>query len=75
MFRTSAFRERTRAQVLDEMAARLGGLAAEEVFLGDRSAGAGGSNGSDVGRLVILGNANFKAVHDGGKPATNKHSR
>lgn len=48
VFRAGGFRERTRAQVLDEMAVRLGGLAAEEVFLGDRSAGAGGSKGSDL---------------------------
>ncbi|MCT8989604.1 AAA family ATPase [Chelativorans sp. SCAU2101] len=54
LFRTSAFRERTRAQILDEMAARLGGLAAEEVFLGDRSAGAGGSKGSDLYSATAL---------------------
>ncbi len=36
--RDSRFRERTRVQVLDEMAVRLGGLAAEEVLLGDRVA-------------------------------------
>jgi len=48
MFGTKGFRERTRAQILDDMAVRLGGLAAEEVFLGDRSAGGGGGKGSDL---------------------------
>lgn len=40
--------ERTGAQMLDDMAVRPGGLAAEEVFLGDRSAGAGGAKGADL---------------------------
>lgn len=48
MFGTKGFRERTRAQILDDMAVRLGGLAAEEIFLGDRSAGGGGGKGSDL---------------------------
>ncbi|MGB3501049.1 MAG: AAA family ATPase [Mesorhizobium sp.] len=47
-FREGGFRERTRGQILDGIAVRLGGIAAEEVFLGDRSAGAGGSKGSDL---------------------------
>jgi ATP-dependent Zn protease len=48
VFATNGFRERTRSQILDDMAVRLGGLAAEEVFLGERSAGAGGAKGSDL---------------------------
>jgi cell division protease FtsH len=48
VFGTQGFRERTRGQILDDMAVRLGGLAAEEVFLGDRSAGGGGGKGSDL---------------------------
>lgn len=36
------------AQLLDDIAVRLGGLAAEEVMLGDRSAGGGGASGSDL---------------------------
>lgn len=47
-FGSGGFRERTRSQILDDMAVRLGGLAAEEVFLGDRSAGGGGGKGSDL---------------------------
>lgn len=47
-FGSGGFRERTRSQILDDMAVRLGGVAAEEVFLGDRSAGAGGAKGSDL---------------------------
>jgi len=46
--REGGFRERTRSQILDAIAVRLGGLAAEEVLLGDRSAGAGGAKGSDL---------------------------
>jgi hypothetical protein len=48
LFREGGFRERTRSQILDAIAVRLGGLAAEEVLLGDRSAGAGGTKGSDL---------------------------
>lgn len=47
-FREGGFRERTRSQILDDMAVRLGGLAAEEVLLGERSAGGGGAKGSDL---------------------------
>lgn len=47
-FREIGYRERTRTQILDGIAVRLGGIAAEEVLLGDRSAGAGGSEGSDL---------------------------
>lgn len=44
----SPVRERTRSQLLDDITVRLGGLAAEEVMLGDRSAGGGGAPGSDL---------------------------
>ena len=40
--------DRTRAWVLNGIAVRLGGIAAEEVLLGERSAGAGGAKGSDL---------------------------
>jgi len=48
LFREGGFRERTRSQILDAIAVRLGGLAAEEVLLGERSAGGGGAKGSDL---------------------------
>jgi ATP-dependent Zn protease len=49
VFREKAsVRERTRGQLLDGIAVRLGGLAAEEVIMGDRSAGGGGMPGSDL---------------------------
>lgn len=41
-------RERTRSELLDGIAVRLGGIAAEEVLLGERSAGGGGGKGSDL---------------------------
>lgn len=41
-------RERTRSELLDGIAVRLGGIAAEEVVLGERSAGGGGGKGSDL---------------------------
>lgn len=47
-FKGNPVRERTRTQLLDDIAVRLGGLAAEEVMLGDRSAGGGGASGSDL---------------------------
>ena len=47
-FKGNPMRERTRTQLLDDIAVRLGGLAAEEVMLGDRSAGGGGAPGSDL---------------------------
>lgn len=47
-FNGNPMRERTRTQLLDDIAVRLGGLAAEEVMLGDRSAGGGGASGSDL---------------------------
>src|SRR5690606_1937541 len=40
--------DRTRAWVLNGIAVQLGGIAAEEVLLGERSAGAGGAKGSDL---------------------------
>ncbi|MEO3998903.1 AAA family ATPase [Mesorhizobium sp. CAU 1732] len=46
--RQRPMRERTRSQLLDDICLRLGGLAAEEVTLGDRSAGGGGGRGSDL---------------------------
>lgn len=50
----SGFPERTRGNVLDEITVRLGGMAAEEAILGDRSAGAGGSKGSDLHEATLL---------------------
>lgn len=46
--RPQPMRERTRAQLLNDICLRLGGLAAEEAMLGDRSAGGGGEPGSDL---------------------------
>lgn len=48
MFRERPMRERTRSELLDGIAVRLGGIAAEEVLLGERSAGGGGGKGSDL---------------------------
>lgn len=50
----SPLRERTRTQLLDQIAVRLGGMAAEEAVLGDRSAGSGGSHGSDLHTATYL---------------------
>lgn len=47
-FRERPMRERTRSELLDGIAVRLGGIAAEEVLLGERSAGGGGGKGSDL---------------------------
>lgn len=46
--------ERTRGQFLDRIAVSLGGAAAEEVVLGERSAGAGGRSGSDLHAATLL---------------------
>lgn len=46
--RESGVRERTPADFLNRIALVLGGMAAEEVLLGTRSAGAGGTPGSDL---------------------------
>jgi ATP-dependent Zn protease len=48
VFRDKGIKERTHAQLLDSIAVRLGGIAAEEVILGERSAGGGGGRGSDL---------------------------
>ncbi|MBA8906456.1 AAA family ATPase [Aminobacter ciceronei] len=50
----SPLRERTRTQLLDQIAVRLGGMAAEEAILGDRSAGSGGTQGSDLHTATYL---------------------
>lgn len=47
-FRDARIKERTRSELLDGIAVRLGGIAAEEVVLGERSAGGGGGKGSDL---------------------------
>jgi ATP-dependent Zn protease len=47
-FRDGRIKERTHRELLDSIAVRLGGLAAEEVVLGERSAGGGGGRGSDL---------------------------
>ncbi|ESZ11021.1 AAA family ATPase [Mesorhizobium sp. M0923] len=46
-FSEPGLRERTPSQFLDRIAMVLGGLAAEEVLLGAKSAGGGGTRGSD----------------------------
>jgi len=46
--------ERTRRQFLDLIAAGLAGLAAEEVMLGQKAAGAGGRRGSDLHEATML---------------------
>ncbi|TGS46274.1 MULTISPECIES: AAA family ATPase [unclassified Mesorhizobium] len=46
-------RERTPAQFLDRIALVLGGLAAEEVLLGAKSAGGGGVRGSDLHNATL----------------------
>jgi ATP-dependent Zn protease len=48
VFRDARIKERTRSELLDGIAVRLGGIAAEEVLLGERSAGGGGGKGSDL---------------------------
>lgn len=48
VFRQRPMRERTRSELLDGIAVRLAGIAAEEVLLGERSAGGGGGKGSDL---------------------------
>ncbi|WP_181170371.1 MULTISPECIES: AAA family ATPase [unclassified Mesorhizobium] len=48
LFKDRGIKERTHAQLLDGIAVRLGGIAAEEVILGERSAGGGGGRGSDL---------------------------
>lgn len=48
IFRDARIKERTRSELLDGIAVRLGGIAAEEVLLGERSAGGGGGKGSDL---------------------------
>ncbi|TIM76597.1 AAA family ATPase [Mesorhizobium sp.] len=48
LFRDKGIKERTQAQLLDSIAVRLGGIAAEEVVFGERSAGGGGGRGSDL---------------------------
>lgn len=47
-FGDRGIKERTHSQLLDDIAVRLGGIAAEEVILGERSAGGGGGRGSDL---------------------------
>lgn len=48
LFKDREIKERTHAQLLDSIAVRMGGIAAEEVILGERSAGGGGGRGSDL---------------------------
>lgn len=50
----SRLKERTKMQLLDQIAVRLAGMAAEEAVLGDRSAGSGGSQGSDLHTATYL---------------------
>lgn len=47
------FQEQTRQSLLDEICVALGGLAAEEVIFGDRSAGGGGIEGSDLHQATL----------------------
>jgi ATP-dependent Zn protease len=46
--------ERTKGQFLDRIAVSLGGAVAEEIVLGERSAGAGGRSGSDLHAATLL---------------------
>jgi AAA+ superfamily predicted ATPase len=46
--------ERTQAQLLDSIAVRLGGSVAEEIVLGERSAGGGGRSGSDLHTATLM---------------------
>lgn len=46
--RRNPFREQTAQTLLDEICVILGGIAAEEVLIGNRSLGAGGAIGSDL---------------------------
>jgi cell division protease FtsH len=62
IFRRQEFEERTRAEILNGIAVRLGGIAAEEILLGDRSAGAGGTEGSDLHEATLSALA-FEATY------------
>lgn len=52
-FSESAFPEMTKSNLLNRIAMQLGGLAAEEVILGSRSAGGGGREGADLHRATV----------------------
>jgi len=62
MLRERPMRERTRSELLDGIAMRLGGIAAEEVLLGERSAGGGGGKGSDL-HAATLSALTFEASY------------
>ncbi|MFE0014092.1 AAA family ATPase [Mesorhizobium sp. NPDC059054] len=47
-FKSVSIPERTKSYFLDRIALNLGGMAAEELVLGERSAGGGGTLGSDI---------------------------
>lgn len=65
-FRDTRIKERTRSQLLDGITVRLGGIAAEEVLLGERSAGGGGGKGSDL-HGATLSALTFEASYGLGK--------
>jgi len=52
--RSQSMKLRTREGIIDEIAVCLAGMAAEEVFFGDASNGAGGLVGSDLDRATSL---------------------
>ncbi|NMG38930.1 AAA family ATPase [Chelativorans sp. ZYF759] len=52
--RENSLWERTADQLLDRLCVRLGGLAAEEIILGDRSASGGGAPGSDLHQATMI---------------------
>jgi ATP-dependent Zn protease len=54
LLRQDAVPERLASHLLDSIATFLGGIAAEEVILGARSAGAGGPLGSDLHRATLV---------------------
>ncbi|MEI5679546.1 MULTISPECIES: type II toxin-antitoxin system PrlF family antitoxin [unclassified Mesorhizobium] len=55
VFQGEQVQERLRDQYLDGIALSLGGMAAEDVILGCRSAGAGGREGSDLHQATMSG--------------------
>lgn len=68
-FSESAFLEMTKSNLLNRIAMQLGGLAAEEVVLGARSAGGGGREGADL-HLATIGALQIEAAFGLGEHLT-----